>query len=203
MLGSCRQRSLILWTGECSKLSQATASNPCDHNTLIRVICAVTPSTKPIARMGQSFLLTPLLDGYTDVGTVTVMSTTSSSGPQFSNSQMKNGVDERTNILEAIRHSSFDQLMAEGQKWCPQNLGDVLAVLLTDSPDTATVRQGAARIVKVQLREPDTHSRRETGALGSTPMSPDGAQQVQASRGQTGATGLRLSAGDQNSGSAR
>ena len=116
---------------------------------------------------------------------------------------MKNGVDERTNILEAIRHSSFDQLMAEGQKWCPQNLGDVLAVLLTDSPDTATVRQGAARIVKVQLREPDTHSRRETGALGSTPMSPDGAQQVQASRGQTGATGLRLSAGDQNSGSAR
>ena len=115
---------------------------------------------------------------------------------------MKNGVDERTNILEAIRHSSFDQLMAGGQKWCPQNLGDVLAVLLTDSPDTATVRQGAARIVKVQLREPDTHSRRETGALGTAPMFPDGAQQVLASRGQSTATSPRLSTGDQTLGSA-
>ena len=116
---------------------------------------------------------------------------------------MKNGVDERTNILEAIRHSSFDQLMAEGQKWCPQNLGDVLAVLLTDSPDTATVRQGAARIAKVRLRELDTRSRRETGVLGARPLSPDSAQQAQASRGQTRATSPRLFAGDQNSGSAR
>ena len=131
------------------------------------------------------------------------MSTTSSSDPQFSNNQIKNGVDERTNILEAIRHSSFDQLMAAGEKWCPQTLGDVLTALLTDSPDTAAVRQQAARVAKVQLREPDTRSRRETGALGARPTSPDGAQQVQASRGQTGATGLRLSAGDQNSGSAR
>ena len=93
--------------------------------------------------------------------------------------------------------------MAAGEKWCPQTLGDVLTALLTDSPDTAAVRQQAARVAKVQLREPDTLSRCETGVLGARPMSPDGAQQVQASRGQTGATGLRLSAGDQNSGSAR
>ena len=106
------------------------------------------------------------------------MGTTSSSGPQFSNSEMKNGVDERTNILEAIRHSSFDQLMSAEEKWCPHALGDVVTALLTDSPDTAAVRQQAARVAKVQLREPDTRSRRETGALGARPTSPDGAQHV-------------------------
>ena len=89
-------------------------------------------------------------------------------------------MDERTNILEAIRHSSFDQLMAAGEKWCPQTLGDVLTALLTDSPDTAAVRQQAARVAKVQLREPDTRSRRETGALGARPTSPDGAQDAEA-----------------------
>ena len=66
--------------------------------------------------------------------------------------------------------------MAAAGKWCPQTLGDLLAVLLTDSPDTATVRQEAARIVKVQLRELDTRPRRETGVLGARPLSSDGAQ---------------------------
>ena len=36
------------------------SAKTCDHNTLIRVICAATPNTKPTARMGESFLLRPL-----------------------------------------------------------------------------------------------------------------------------------------------
>ena len=130
------------------------------------------------------------------------MNTTSSSGPQFSNSQTEDGVDERTDIIDALRHSSFEMLMAAAAKWCPHALGDALTAFLTDSPDTATVRQQAARIAKVQFREPDTRSRRETGVLGARPMFPDGAQQVQASGGQTRATGPRLSTGDQTPGSA-
>ena len=66
--------------------------------------------------------------------------------------------------------------MAAAGKWCPHALGDVVTVLLTDSPDTAAVRRQAARIAKVQLREPDIYFRRETGALGARPMSPGGAQ---------------------------
>ena len=131
------------------------------------------------------------------------MNTTSSTDPRSSTSQTGNDGDDNADIIDALRHSSFEMLMAAAGKWCPHALGDVLIALLTDSPDTAAVRQQAARIAKAQLREPDIHSRRETGALGARPMFPDGAQQVQASRGQTGATDLRLSAGDQNSGSAR
>ena len=111
-------------------------------------------------------------------------------------------MDERTDIIDALRHSSFEMLMAAAAKWCPHALGDALTAFLTDSPDTATVRQQAARIAKVQFREPDTRSRRETGALGPGPMFPDGAQQVLASRGQTTATSPRSSTGDQTPGSA-
>ena len=93
--------------------------------------------------------------------------------------------------------------MAAAGKWCPHALGDVVTVLLTDSPDTAAVRRQAARIAKVQLREPDIYFRRETGAIGARPMSPDGAQQVLASGGQTTATSPQLSTGDQTPGSAR
>jgi len=111
-------------------------------------------------------------------------------------------VDERTDIIDALRHSSFEMLMAAAGKWCSHALGDVLMALLTDSPDAADVRQGAARVAKVQLRDPDTRSRRETGVLGARPMFPDGAQQVLASRGQTTATSPRSSTGDQTLGSA-
>ena len=103
------------------------------------------------------------------------MNTTSSSVPQSSNSQTESGVDERADIIDALRHSSFEMLMAAAGKWCPHALGDVLMALLTDSPDTAAGRQQAARIAKVQLRELDTHSRRETGVLGARPMFHDGA----------------------------
>ena len=65
--------------------------------------------------------------------------------------------------------------MAAGEKWCPQTPGDVLTALLTDSPNKAAVRQQAARVAKVQLKEPDPRSHRETWVLGARPMSPDGA----------------------------
>jgi len=89
-------------------------------------------------------------------------------------------VDERTDIIDALRHSSFEMLMAAAGKWCSHALGDVLMALLTDSPDAADVRQGAARVAKVQLRDPDTRSRRETGVLGARPMFPDGAHATSA-----------------------
>ena len=131
------------------------------------------------------------------------MNLTSSTDPRSSTSQTGNDGGDNADIIDAIRHSSFEQLMAAAGKWCPHALGDVVTVLLTDSPDTAAVRRQAARIAKVQLREPDIYFRRETGALGARPMSPGGAQQVLASGGQTTATSPQLSTGDQTPGSAR